>query len=67
VGYTVAGPNLENFIPSLLDSEANFSGTQLLFSGDNTPQELAEMTEGVAQKWRDQSPDMVTNFQNWAK
>jgi multiple sugar transport system substrate-binding protein len=64
---TVAGPNLENFIPSLLDAEANFAGTQLLFSGDNTPQELAEMTEAVAQKWREQSPDAVTNFEIWSK
>ena len=64
---TVAGPNLENFIPSILDEQSNFSGTQLLFSGDKTPAELAAMADDVAQKWREQSPDAVKNFETWAK
>jgi multiple sugar transport system substrate-binding protein len=64
---TVAGPNLENFIPSMLDEQANFPGTQLLFSGDNTPEELAQLSEDVITKWREQSPDAVKNFENWAK
>lgn len=64
---TVAGPNLENFIPSILDEQANFAGTQLLFSGDKTPAELAEMAQGVIEKWREQSPDAVKNFEAWAK
>jgi multiple sugar transport system substrate-binding protein len=64
---TVAGPNLENFIPSMLDEQANFAGTQLLFSGDNTPQELAENAQTVIEKWREQNPDAVKNFENWAK
>jgi multiple sugar transport system substrate-binding protein len=64
---TVAGPNLENFIPSILDEQANFAGTQLLFSGDKTPAELAQLADDTVQKWREQSPDAVTNFTNWAK
>jgi multiple sugar transport system substrate-binding protein len=64
---SVAGPNLENFIPSMLDEQANFAGTQLLFSGDKSPEELAQMTEDVIVKWREQNPDAVTNFENWAK
>lgn len=60
-----AGPNLENFIPSILDEQANFTGTQLLFSGDKTPAELAQLAEDVIQKWREQNPDQLQNFQNW--
>jgi multiple sugar transport system substrate-binding protein len=64
---TIAGPNLENFIPSQLDAESNFAGAQLLFAGDQTPEELAQMAEEVIQKWREQNPDAVENFAAWAK
>lgn len=64
---TVAGPNLENFIPSMLDEQSNFAGTQLLFSGDKTPEELAQMAEDVITKWREQNPDQLANFQTWSK
>ena len=64
---TVAGPNMENFIPTMLDEQAAFAGAQLLFSGDKTPEELAQMTEDVAEKWRDQDPEGVENFTIWAK
>jgi multiple sugar transport system substrate-binding protein len=62
-----AGANLENFIPSMLDEQANFVGTQLLFSGDKTPEQLGQLSEDVITKWRQQSPDEVTNFQTWSK
>jgi raffinose/stachyose/melibiose transport system substrate-binding protein len=64
---TVPGPNMENFIPSMLDEQAAFAGAQLLFAGDKTPEELAQMTEDVAAKWRDQNPDAVENFRVWAE
>jgi len=64
---SIAGPNLENFIPSMLDAESNFAGTQLLFTGDNTPDELAQMAEDVITKWREQNPEQLKNFESWAK
>jgi raffinose/stachyose/melibiose transport system substrate-binding protein len=64
---TVSGPNLENFIPSQMDNDANFAGTQLLFSGDKKPSELGQFTEDVLIKWRDQNPDEVKNFTAWMK
>jgi raffinose/stachyose/melibiose transport system substrate-binding protein len=63
----VSGPNLENFIPSMLDEQSNFAGTQLLFSGDKTPEELAQLAEEVAAKWREQNPEQMKNFEAWAK
>ena len=64
---TRSGPNLENFIRSMLDEQSNFAGVQLLFAGEKTPEELAQMAEDVAAKWREQSPDAVENFEAWIK
>jgi ABC-type glycerol-3-phosphate transport system substrate-binding protein len=64
---TVPGPNLENWIPGIVDHDAMMTGAQLLFSGDNTPAQLAQMTEDVVVKWRDQNPDAVKNFVILAK
>ena len=64
---TVAGANLENFIPNQLDNDANMTGVQLLFSGDKTPAQLAQLSEDTITKWRTQNPDEVTNFTTWAK
>lgn len=62
---TRAGPNLENFIPSMMDEQANFAGVQLLFAGDATPEALGQLTEEVNARWREQSPDAVANFERW--
>lgn len=62
-----AGPNLENFIPSMMDEQANFAGVQLLFAGDKKPDELGQLTEDVLGKWRSQNPDAVKNFETWMK
>jgi len=64
---TRSGPNLENFIPSMLDEQSNFAGVQLLFAGEKTPEELAQMAEEVIAKWREQNPDAVKNFELWLK
>jgi multiple sugar transport system substrate-binding protein len=64
---TIAGPNLENFIPSMLDEQSNFAGTQLLFSGDKTPAELAQAAQDVIDKWLEQNPEQAKNFTAWAK
>ena len=64
---TVPGPELENFIPSMLDNDSNMTGAQLLFTGDKTPTQLAQLAEDTIIKWRAQNPDALTNFQNWLK
>jgi raffinose/stachyose/melibiose transport system substrate-binding protein len=62
-----AGPNLENFIPSILDEQGNFAGCQLLFAGEKTPAECAELQQTVIEKWRKDSPEAVENFRKWIK
>ena len=64
---TTAGPNLENFVPIQIDQEAWWSGVQLLFTGSKSPEELAQFTEDTAQKWRDQNPDSIQNWETWMK
>jgi len=64
---TVAGANLENFIPSQLDNDANMAGVQSLFSGDKTAAQLAQLAEDTITKWRTQNPDEVNNFMIWSK
>jgi hypothetical protein len=62
-----AGPNLENFIPSILDEQGNFAGCQLLFAGEKTPAECAQLQQTVIEKWRKDSPEAVENFRKWIK
>ncbi|MGD0751911.1 MAG: extracellular solute-binding protein [Anaerolineales bacterium] len=64
---TISGPELENFIPDMLDNDANMTGAQLLFSGNDTPAQLAQLSEATIEKWRSQNPDMLNNFLIWSK
>jgi multiple sugar transport system substrate-binding protein len=64
---TISGPEMENFIPYMLDNDANMTGAQLLFTGDKTPAELAQLSEDTIVKWRAQNPDELASFQKWAK
>ena len=64
---TVAGPNLENFVPILVDQEGWWAGVQFLFSGAKTPEELAAFVEETAQKYREQNPDAMKNWALWMK
>jgi hypothetical protein len=61
------GPNLENFIPSMLDEQGNFAGCQLLFAGEKTAAQCAELQETVIAKWRADTPLAVENFTKWIK
>jgi len=61
------GPNLENVIPSMLDEQGNFAGVQLLFAGESTPRQCAELQQSVIEKWRRESPEAVENFRQWIK
>lgn len=61
------GPNLENFVPSMLDEQAHFVGVQQLFAGELSPAECAELQEDVITKWRKENPESLQDFQNWIK
>jgi raffinose/stachyose/melibiose transport system substrate-binding protein len=64
---TIPGPLMEDFIPSMMDAEANMTGAQYLFGGDKTPAELGQLADEVCAKWRDQNPEAVQNFLKWTE
>lgn len=60
-------PYLENFIPTELDSKANFQHAQLLLAGNEDAKEAAEATEAIADRIRRTRRDLIANFKAWAK
>jgi multiple sugar transport system substrate-binding protein len=59
------GPILENFIPSMLDELGNFTGCQLLFAGERSTEQCAQLQEAVIARWRADNPQGVQDFRAW--
>lgn len=59
--------NLENFIPSMVEEQSVLSGVQQMLSGQKKPEEIAQLMNDISTQWREQTPDMVTHYQNWVK
>ena len=60
-------PYLENFIPTELDSKANFAESQLLLGGSIDAKEAAAATEKIAQRIRLTQRKQMANFKIWAQ
>ena len=61
-------PYLENFIPTELDTKANFGQTQLLMAGNIKAKQAAEATERIARRIRLTQRDLINNFfAKWAE
>ncbi len=58
-------PYLENFIPTDLDSKANFGGVQLMFAGKTTPEQAAQTMESDMARIRTIQPDLIDDFKKW--
>ena len=52
-------------VPWAILGEAAYTGCQELFSGQLTPKELGEKAQRLAEEWREMSPDMLANYQDW--
>jgi ABC-type glycerol-3-phosphate transport system substrate-binding protein len=61
---TNPGPWLEDWIPTQMDSEANFAGCQGIFAGE-PPEKQVERTNDVLEKWRRENPDLVEAYTKW--
>ena len=59
-------PYLENFIPTELDSKANFAESQLLLGGSIDAKEAAAATEKIAQRIRLTQRKQMANFKTWS-
>jgi ABC-type glycerol-3-phosphate transport system substrate-binding protein len=60
-------PYLENYIPTELDSQANFAHSQLVLAGSEDAQKAAEATQNVANRIRITKRSIVKNFGAWAE
>lgn len=54
------------YAPSMVIYEGIYVAAQMVCSG-NTPDEAAQYIEDVAAKWREMNPQMIKNFEEWAK
>jgi raffinose/stachyose/melibiose transport system substrate-binding protein len=59
-------PYLENFIPTELDSKANFGQAQLLLGGNTDAKGAARATEKIAQRIRVTQRKLIANFKKWS-
>lgn len=59
-------PYLENFIPTELDSKANFAQSQLVLGGNADAKQAAQATEKIAQRIRLTQRKLISNFKQWA-
>jgi multiple sugar transport system substrate-binding protein len=61
-------PYLENFIPTELDTKANFAQAQLLMAGNINAKQAAEATERIDKRIRLTQRDLINNFfAKWAE
>jgi len=58
-------PWIEVLMPVMFWSEAMFVNAQKTVSGEWTPEQCAENSYQVTQKWQKQSPDMVEHYRIW--
>jgi hypothetical protein len=67
VSWETTGPQvwLENFLPGQIDSDADLTAGQMIFSQSGTPADAAALWQRAAETWRNQHPDELTNWQNW--
>jgi multiple sugar transport system substrate-binding protein len=67
VEWETTGPQiwLENFLPGQLDSDADLTAGQMIFSQSGTPADAAALWQRSAETWRNQHPDELTNWKNW--
>jgi len=54
------------YYPPILETEGAIAGSQLLFSGEITPEEAAQLYQDVAEKWRKSNPDQLAAYQKWS-
>lgn len=65
--WETTGPQvwLENWLPAQVDSDADLPAGQLIFAGNGTPQNAADLWQRTAGTWRSQHPDELNNWKNW--
>lgn len=58
---------LENYIPTMVDTNADIPAGQMVVSGSGSPDKAVALWDSVVTQWRTQQPAEYKQFQNWAK
>ncbi len=61
-----AVPYISNLMPTLFWTDAMFVNSQKIISGEFTGEKAGENAQAVAQKWREQNPDLLEKYAAWA-
>lgn len=59
-------PYISNLMPTLFWTDAMFVNSQKIISGEFTGEQAGDNAQLVAQKWREQNPDLVDKYVTWA-
>lgn len=60
-------PYVANLTPGQFYEQAMIPAAQQVVQGDMTGEEAGDLAARVVQEWRDFNPDLVENYQAWAK
>jgi ABC-type glycerol-3-phosphate transport system substrate-binding protein len=58
---------ISNLMPTLFWTDAMFVNSQKIIAGESTGEQAGELAQSVAQKWREQNPDLLEKYTVWAK
>lgn len=60
-------PYISNLMPTMFWTDAMFVNSQKIISGEFTGEQAGENAHQVAQRWREQNPDLLENYTLWAQ
>ncbi len=60
-------PYISNLMPTLFWTDAMFVNSQKIISGEFTGEQAGDNAQQVAEKWKEQNPDLLENYSTWAK
>ncbi len=60
-------PYISNLMPTMFWTDAMFVNSQNIISGEFTGEQAGENANQVAQRWREQNPDLLEYYTLWAK
>ncbi len=60
-------PYISNLMPTQFWTDAMFVNSQKIIAGEYTGKQAGDNAQAVAQKWRDQNPDLLEKYKIWAK
>lgn len=66
----VGGANtsyVPNLMPGLFWTDAMFVSAQEIIAGNMTAEQAGEQNASIAQQWRDLNPDLIENYQTYAR